>query len=128
MQMTNNPNPKNDAPGDKPSLSVSFLIHFDGALHPITLEAGERKIMETGRRPTDEGWEYLGADLSFDGESVTFIYAKDGSDCDGRLSSVVELKCHKDKLAALETQNGFFPDWERVSEQQRDYQAERAGY
>ena len=110
--------------------SASFLVYFDGALRPVTLEVGERKLLETGRRPTEEGWEYLGADLSFDGEYVKFVNAKDGSDCDGRLSSSVELMCHKDKLATVKSHDGlcFFPDWERVGEQQRDYQAERAGY
>lgn len=109
---------------------ISFLIHFDGAIHTIALDVGESKVMDTGRRQTDEGWESHGASLSFDGEHVTFVSASDGSDCDGRLSSTVELICHKDKLAATKSHDGlcFFPEWTRVSESQRDYEAERAGY
>lgn len=115
---------------DQKTTSASFLVYFDGALHPVTLEQGESKVMDTGRRPTDEGWESIGAEMSFDGEHVTFVSAKDGADCDGRLSSVVEYSCHKGNLASVKSPDGlyFLPEWERVDESQRDYEAERAGY
>jgi hypothetical protein len=115
---------------DQKTASVSFLVYFDGSLHPVKLEQGESKVLDTGPRPTEEGWESLGAQMTFDGDFVTFVSATDGFDCDGRLSSVVEYSCHKDKLASVRSADGLYvlPDWERVSEQRRDYQAERAGY
>ena len=124
------PAAKEQKMSDKKSTSATFLVYFDGIIHPITLGPGGSKVLDTGRRPTDEGWESFGAEFSFDGEFVTFVSAKDGTDCDGRLSSVVEYSCHKDNLGIVKSEDGlyFLPDWERVDEQQRDYAAERAGY
>ena len=82
--------------------------------------------------PTDEGWSRYSETLEHDGTGIVCQYCDDGSDCDGRLTRYGMLRCPLESLkvrdCGLDDAPGLLPQWEQISQRQRDEFAEAMNY
>ena len=96
--------------------------------HRITLEPGETFRVSIGGTH-EEG--YCTEHITYTHE-CTYIRREiftQSRDCDGRHNDFRTLVCNLDKLESYKNGSGIMiPDWELVSNSQRDYTAEAAGY
>lgn len=112
---------------------VIFSFFWEGKLMPIMLYVGDRVILDTGRRPDDEGWGRAAAQFDYDGDTVFLEAFSEGRDCDGYLSNCTSMTCLVSDLQAhsFEDEDGKVkrgPLWKRVDEAVCDEQAQQAGY
>lgn len=108
-------------------MNARFWIFVHDGFVKLTLRQG-RPLRYWRAWDTDEGWSSVSEYFRLVDGVVLRDCSDDGRDCDGRMSSHVELAC---PVAALQSRDGFavpLPRWDRVSESRRDYQAEAAGY
>lgn len=122
---------------------IQFFDH-DPALRMvrlITLTDTDPVVNSTSGGPTEEGWNQVHAQWTYETDEAGQVWvlhtcATDGSDCDGRLMTYCEVRCPLDRLAAVAPQvpEGYppapymLPNWQAVQSGQRDYAAEAAGY
>lgn len=123
--------------------TARFWVYWNGTHARLSLRYDEHVELYESHR-TDEGWsstyeryDYVrfdGGDLGLACEIVT-----DGSDCDGRLTHSSESICPLTDLMAREPFASIdgndqiddrvrFPEWQVCCRNQRDYEAEKAGY
>ena len=90
--------------------------------------AGEVLYIYGGR--TEEGWTRNEDLLVNDGATLRRTAFSDGSDCDGRLNTVVDLVCHPADIKGHHAAPlGIYPMWHHQDDYyQRDYFAESMGY
>ena len=112
-------------------MNARFWVYVNGGDVKLTLRPG--RSLSWGRSwRHDEGWS--SEDYAWwckkGTEAVGRLYSTDGTDCDGRMSTCTETRCRYDKLQSYQVDDNpiRYPEWERLSQGQRDYQAEAAGY
>ena len=123
--------------------NVRFWIHcpgnVDGGFVKITLHPDESLSWWSGG-PTEEGWSSTVISWCYDAHLgiVTQDISRDGSDCDGRLSSgkvwicpIADLAVEQPNDYCLDNYNCLgvmLPAWMEENAWQRDYAAEAMGY
>ena len=114
-------------------MNARFWIYHNETWSKITLRPGE-SVEFTGGGRTDEGFSYWAESYEHVGDGIESRSASNASDCDGPLDRYCDCYCPLERISALPAEwNGSNhmpdrPEWHRVSEGQRDYYAERAGY
>lgn len=122
--------------------NARFWVHINGGPVKITLKPGQRLEWSEGHY-TDEGWSSEGHVWEYEDHFVFEHIEHDGCDCDGRLTQVSSWLCNVELLKAghkpycdewltAEEREFYvevvYPQWQRVSANQRDYAAEAMGY
>lgn len=93
----------------------------------VTLD-GEDKLYFQQGGPDEEGYRLESTELWEDGEYVYREISVDARDCDGRITSHTLERAHQDELEAIGDPGRKVPRWQVVERNQRDFQAEAAGY
>jgi hypothetical protein len=109
-----------------------FWTYVNGSPVRIKLNAGDQ-LSHSEYWNTDEGWSTESKTWSYDGATVTSVWATDGVDCDGRLRRFGKSVCHRSQLSAGYVAEELpagqaYPDWQLVKSGQRDYSAEAMNY
>ena len=109
--------------------TARFWVYWNAPVK-ISLKPGQTLAYSTGRRATDEGWDFYAERWTHEGDRVRRESISDGVDCDGRLSGYCESESliEADLQAGYETDGVVYPRWREIDRYQRDYQAEAAGY
>lgn len=129
--------------------TARFWIWHRGGYVKLSIPAGH-KFTHFHADRHEEGWSIEETSWEFDGHKVTIHAETDGTDCDGRLSSSDVLTCpvsrlrdrvphagvviNDDRWDVVQKYNSVIdgeirlPAFDYVSQSQRDYAAERAGY
>jgi len=104
---------------------MRFKTYNNGVV-TLTIEPGQSLEHSTFER-TDEGYSAsrITWELSDDGQELTRFIERDGSDCDGRLSSTLHQVVATNPMPLNEY---GYPDFQDISHRRRDYRAEAAGY
>tara|TARA_R110002110_G_C13220456_1_gene697311 strand:- start:314 stop:706 length:393 start_codon:yes stop_codon:yes gene_type:complete len=102
----------------------------------ITMKPGD--IFEHGYSYShDEGWASGGATYRYDGSTISVSAGSDSTDCDGRHSSgwlgfcTIESLTQNPNRRWIDEATGEIyvqPKWTETETEQRDYNAEAAGY
>jgi len=100
--------------------NARFSVDHAGSAVILTLRPGQS--LSWGHYYNhEEGWSSEGCTWRYRDGKLHVEHDTDGTDCDGRLSTHVEL-------VADVPASGAFPHWDEVNSGQRDYAAEAAGY
>lgn len=119
--------------------AIRFWFPWNGSWIKLSIPEGSTESIEFSRSFRDEEGFF------FNGETFylynNFVYRhseKRASDCDGRTSDDMTLRCHIKKLNSslpyseeeeyCPVKGAKLPKWEKVSSKYRDYSAEAAGY
>lgn len=100
--------------------NARFTVLHSGSEVVLTLRP-EQSLSWDHYENHDEGWSSTWTIWRYRDGKLQLEQATDGTDCDGRLSTHVEL-------VAVVPASGAFPHWDEVNSGQRDYAAEAAGY
>ena len=128
--------------------NARFWESHNGSWVKLTLRPGEYLFTREGGA-TDEGYSVTNTEYHYDGKTVTRESHNSARDCDGQTSHTTLTECRVRKLASrapytcryfvataktpydedyCPALGALLPAWERVSQSQRDYAAEAAGY
>jgi hypothetical protein len=111
--------------------NARIWIWENGAPIKLTLKPGVPLRWTHGGRD-EEGWSWTRLTFEWDGHTLLQSYDFDGRDCDGRLTRSGACCTTPDLFQAghqEETDPAVrYPKWEELSQSQRDYTAEAAGY
>ena len=105
--------------------NARFWIWWNSAMVKITVPVGEEVSIERRQR-TDEGWSMQGIVFTHEGSKISRSIYNDAHDCDGRMSSEQHDEVSMMEIIKLKAEER--PNWKGESYEQRDYEAERAGY
>jgi hypothetical protein len=112
-------------------MNARFWVFVNGNDVKLTLKPGQGLQWGKSWRH-DEGWSSEDYYWRYpkDGGVIFRSHGTDGTDCDGRMSTIHESFCFPEDLQAhfVDEDTPMLPKWERINSRQRDYQAERAGY
>lgn len=116
--------------------NARFWQWYNGGWVKITLRPHQSLAVSYGG-PTDEGYCYCWERWTHEGDRVVREFGEQARDCDGRVDRHWEGECLLGDLAAVdqfalyeqrEDAGIFRPEWDRISDGQRDYSAEAMGY
>jgi hypothetical protein len=109
--------------------NARFWVVWNTDLVKLTLAPGQRlELFQLQRH--EEGWSSSGKSFEHTGEAILQEIHDDGTDCDGRLTYSSTSVCPLAELAAFVSD--YFeeplPRWTVLESEQRDFNAEAAGY
>ena len=102
----------------------------------ITLRPGQKRCWHTFK-VREDGWTAQSRAWLYDGREVLCTTQVDGRDCDGRLTTLLQLSCPTDCLVSRtiefnavnqDDEQIRFPAWKKLDEVTWDFQAIAAGY
>jgi len=117
-------------------MNMRFWLRTNSGFVKITVSP-KRVITWHEFYQTEEGYHSEVQTAWIEDDKVYHRVYTDSQDCDGRTSGTSLYVCPSESLAVREPFNSrydytcqgiYLPNWERVSESQRDYAAEAAGY
>lgn len=111
-------------------MKARFWTYENGSPARLSLKDGQ-DLSHFTFRSTEEGWHSSYVRYVRRGDWIICESEQSGRDCDGRLDRNSVTRCHVCELARGyhdENDDIHFPNWQKVSEGQRDYAAEAAGY
>jgi hypothetical protein len=108
--------------------TARFWTDNNGSPVKVTLRDGQ-PMTHSRFSIHDEGWSRETVTFTLASGIVVQDWMMDGTDCDGRLTRTGRAVCPVANLSKGWTEDGVtYPDWQSVSNRQRDYSAEAMGY
>lgn len=110
-------------------MNARFWIYYKDGVVKLTLRLGEEVSFFEGGL-TDEGYSYSTTIYRHQGDRLERTIDTSSRDCDGRFDTYNKQTCSLESLRSCynEYVDIMYPDWQRVTASQRDYEAERANY
>lgn len=116
-----------------PNTIARFWVNLAGGNTVLVKLRKDQELTHCEGGQTDEGFDYIARTWRFDGEKVNLCWQNNACDCDGPISRSGSSYCTLPEL-----QQGYhcpdheprivFPKWRETRAEQRDYNAEAAGY